>query len=51
MACSKQCNNNESIFTSAGNLVKLVGTGEMAELTIDSGQAEIIKILALVQVW
>ena len=32
-------------FTSAGNLVKLVGAGEMAELTIDSGQAEIIKNL------
>ena len=37
--------NNVTIFTSAGNLVKLVGAGEMAELTIDSGQAEIIKNL------
>lgn len=35
----------KAFFTSAGNLVKLVGTGEMAELTIDSGQAEIIKNL------
>ena len=35
----------KAFFTSAGNLVKLVGAGEMAELTIDSGQAEIIKNL------
>ncbi len=35
----------KAFFTSAGNLVKLVGVGEMAELTIDSGQAEIIKNL------
>ena len=35
----------KAFFTSAGNLVKLVGEGEMAELTIDSGQAEIIKNL------
>ena len=35
----------KAFFTSAGYLVKLVGAGEMAELTIDSGQAEIIKNL------
>ena len=35
----------KAFFTSAGNMVKLVGAGEMAELTIDSGQAEIIKNL------
>lgn len=35
----------KAFFTSAGNLVKLVGAGEMAELTIDSGQTEIIKNL------
>ena len=35
----------KAFFTSAGNLVKLVGAGEMAELTIDSGQVEIIKNL------
>lgn len=35
----------KAFFTFAGNLVKLIGTGEMTELTIDSGQAEIIKNL------
>ena len=35
----------KAFFTSAGNLLKHVGTREMAEHTKDSGQAEIIKNL------